>query len=71
MRKFNFDDHLKRKKEFTIIRLEKGKRKLPRGKEKSSEELKIIMELIKKRFEEMIKKGEIEKIGKRKWKIKI
>lgn len=71
MRQFNFEEHLKRKKEFTIYRLQKGRKKLPRRKEKDLEELKIIIELIKERRKRMFEEGSLEKIDKRKWRLKL
>lgn len=71
MRKFNFEDHIKRKEEFTIFRLQRGRKKLPRRKEKKYEELQVITELIKERMNKMLKEGTLEKIGERKWRLKL
>ena len=71
MRRINFEEHLKRKNEFTIKRLQKGRRRFPRLKERTSEELEVFLALIKERYKKFIERGELEKIGPRKWRMKV
>lgn len=71
MRRINFEEHLKRKNEFTIKRLQKGRRRFPRLKERTSEELEVFLALIKERYKKFIESGELEKITPRKWRMKV
>ncbi|HOJ93009.1 MAG TPA: hypothetical protein PKW23_05090 [Dictyoglomaceae bacterium] len=71
MRKINFDEHIKRKSEFTIKRLELERERLPRIKERNSEEWEVSLILLESRFRRLCEMGEIEKIGPRRWRIKV
>ncbi len=71
MRRINFEEHLKRKNEFTIKRLQRGRRRFPRLKERSSEELEVFLALIKERYKQFLERQELEKIAPRKWRMRI
>lgn len=69
MKSVNFNEHIKKRKDFKRIRLEKGLNRLPRTKPKDKEEMEVSHRLIEARRRRWILEGKLEKIGFRAWRI--
>ncbi|MFQ6072301.1 MAG: hypothetical protein ACE5KT_06335 [Methanosarcinales archaeon] len=61
----NFDEHLKRKKEFTLKRLLFGDRRSIKTRPRDPEEEKILILLDVKHWKRLVKQGKLEILGKR------
>lgn len=71
MRSVNFDDYIKKKREFRKILLERGIRRLPRTKLKDPEEICILLKLAEERQKRWLRENRLERLGPRRWRIKI
>jgi hypothetical protein len=71
MKYVRFNEYIKEKSRFTEKRLRLGPRRLARTKPRDPKELEILIKLARAKMDRLLSKGEIERIGLRRWRINL
>ncbi len=66
----NYDEHVKRRGEFTLKRLRAGWRRLPRQRPRDLEEERVLLKMALERKRRWLETGKLEIIGPREYRLR-
>ena len=66
----NYDEHVKRRSEFTLKRLRAGWRRLPRRRPRDPEEERILLKMALERKRRWLRTGKLEILGPREYRLR-
>jgi len=66
----DYDEHVKRRSEFTLKRLRAGWRRLPRQRPRDLEEERILLKMALERKRRWLETGKLEIIGPREYRLR-
>jgi len=66
----NYDEHVKRRSEFTLKRLRAGWRRLPRQRPRDLEEERILLKMTLERKRRWLETGKLEILGPREYRLR-
>jgi hypothetical protein len=66
----NYDEHIKRRSEFTLKRLRTGWRRLPRQRPRDLEEERVLLKMAMERKQRWLETGKLEILGPREYRLR-
>ena len=66
----NYDEHVKRRSEFTLKRLRAGWRRMPRRQPRDPEEERVLLKMALERKRRWLKTGKLEVLGPREYRLR-
>jgi len=66
----NYDEHVKRRSEFTLKRLRAGWRRLPRRRPRDPEEEQVLLKMALERKRRWLETGKLEILGPREYRLR-